>query len=164
MIKNTKTDLIIILAIVCIVMGFVLKSEDIKVNKNMNKFEQNLDNLLNNQNHTCKDLFDFDYDMVYVFQPYLNKNQIEKEIGFKYWKIKETINENMMNILFIKDNKPVVYLYGYPEDSGYYIDIPIGKYEKSNLDKVKYNSKEVYLGSSSTGEKTFIEYTVNMVK
>lgn len=162
--KNTKIVLIIVLTAVCIVMGFALKSEDIKVNKNVKKFEQNLDNLLNNENHICKDLFDFDYDTVYVFQPYLTKNKMEKEIGFKYWKLKETVSEYMMNILFVKDNNPVVYLYGYPEDRGYYIDIPIGKYEKSNLDKVKYNMKELSLGSSSTGEKTFIEYTVNMEK
>lgn len=162
--KNTKIVLIIVLATVCIVMGFALKSEDIKVNKNVKKFEQNLDDLLNNENHTCKDLFDFDYDTVYVFQPYLTKNEMEKEIGFKYWKLKESVSEYMMNILFVKDNKPVVYLYGYPEDRGYYIDIPIGKYEKSNLDKVKYNMKELSLGSSSTSEKTFIEYKVNIKK
>lgn len=162
--KNTKIVLIIVLATVCIVMGFALKSEDIKVNKNVKKFEQNLDNLLNNENHTCKDLFDFDYDTIYVFQPYLTKKEMEKEIGFKYWKLKEIVSEYMMNILFVKDNKPVAYLYRYPEDRGYYIDVSIGKYEKSSLDKVKYNMKELSLGSSSTDEKTFIEYTVNMEK
>lgn len=87
---------------------------------------------------------------------------MEKEIGFKYWRLSETVNEGMMNILFVKDNNPVAYLYGYGEDLGYYIDIPIGEYNKYNLDKTKYSVKEVEVGKFSVVENTYKKYIINI--
>ena len=158
--KKTKKVLIIIFIIICIFIVFKLGIKDIKLINNTKKIEQNLENSFNRENNTCKSLFDFDYDKAYVFQPYLSKSEMEKEIGFKYWKLSETVNEGMMNILFVKDNNPIAYLYGYGEDLGYYIDIPIGEYNKYNLDKAKYSVKEE--GNSSGVEKIYNEYTINI--
>lgn len=162
-IKSKKSKkILIVLFIICIFIAFKLKSEDVKLYNNIKKLEQNLENRFNGEHTTCKDLFDFDYDKVYVFQPYLPKKEIEKEIGFKYWKLKETVNECMMNILFVKDNNPVAYLYGYAENLGYYIDIHIGEYNKSDLDKAKYSVKEIEIGNSYGVEKTYKEYIINI--
>lgn len=162
--KKTKLFLIFVFIITCTLIGFKLKSQDIKVSNSIKKLEESLNNNLNTENSTCKDLFDFDYDKVYAFQPYLPKNDMEKEIGFKYWKLRETVSEGMMNILFIRDNEPVVYLYGYSEDEGYYIDIPMGEYNKSDLDNIKYSVKEMKVGNSYGNEKTYKEYIIHMKK
>lgn len=160
--KKTKKFLIIVFIIICTFLAFKLKGKDIKLSNNTKKLEVNLKSNLNKENSVCKDLFDFDYDKVYVFQPYLSKREMEKEIGFKYNKLRETVNEGMMNILFVKDNAPIVYLYGYPTDLGYYIDIPIGEYTKLNLDKVKYKIKEIDDDNSSGEEQIYKEYTINI--
>ena len=89
---------------------------------------------------------------------------MEEEIGFKYWKLKETINEGMVNMLFVENNKPVAYLYGYPSDLGIYIDIPIGEYKKSDLDKAAYSVDKINISNSYGNEKTYIKYTINLEK
>ena len=107
--KNKK--ILTLALIICIIAVFELKNKNIKESYNTKSLEKTLSKSLNNKDNTCKYLFDFDYDKVYVFQPYLSKEVMEEEIGFKYWKLKETVNEGMVNMLFVKNNKPVVYLY-----------------------------------------------------
>jgi len=160
--KKTKKALVIVLIIVCTFLAFKLKSKDIKLSNNTKKVEVNLKSYSNEESSVCEYLFDFDYDKVYVFQPYLSKREMEKEIGFKYNKLRETVNEGMVNILFVKDNYPIVYLYGYPTDLGYYIDIPIGEYTKFDLDKVKYKIKEIKVGDSYNEKQIYKEYTIHI--
>ncbi len=162
--QKTKVFLISIFIITGILIGFKLKNEDIKVSNNIRKLEESLNNNSNTENDTCNYLFNFDYDKVYVFQPYLPKDDMEKQIGFKYWGLKETVNEGMMNILFVKDNKPVAYLYGYPSDRGFYIDIPIGEYNKFDLENIKYSVQELGLGNYYGNEKTYKKYIIHMKK
>ena len=113
--KNKKI-LTLALIIISTIGVLELKNGNIKESYNTKSLEKTLSKSLNNKDNTCKYLFDFDYDKVYVFQPYLPKEVMEEEIGFKYWKLKETINEGMVNMLFVENNKPVAYLYGYPSD------------------------------------------------
>lgn len=103
-----------------------------------------------------QDLFDFDYDEVYFFEPYQPKQSMESLIGFKCNILKETISEGMMNILFVKDNSPVAYLYGYPSTTGYHIDLPVGTYTKAQLDAMHYTITEHPIGDSST---YYMDYT-----
>ena len=58
---------------------------------------------------------------------------MEKQIGFKSRVLQETVNENMINILFVKDDSPVAYLYGYGSNNGYY---------SSNIDLIVTNDKD----------------------
>lgn len=83
-------------------------------------------------------------------------------MGFKYGRLKETVNEGMMNILFVKDNKPVVYLYGYPSDRGFYIDILTGEYNKFDLENIKYSVQEMKLDNSYDNKNTYKEYIIHM--
>ena len=160
--KNKK--ILTLALIICIIAVFELKNKNIKESYNTKSLEKTLSKSLNNKDNTCKYLFDFDYDKVYVFQPYLSKYEMEKEIGFKYRKLKETVNECMVNMLFVKNNKPVVYLYGYPSDLGSYIEMPIGEYKKSDLDKAEYSVEKIKIGNSYNNEKTYIKYTINLGK
>lgn len=161
--KNKKI-LTLALIIISTIGVLELKNGNIKESYNTKSLEKTLSKSLNNKENTCKYLFDFDYDKVYVFQPYLPKEVMEEEIGFKYWKLKETINEGMVNMLFVENNKPVAYLYGYPSDLGSYIDIPIGEYKKSELDKAGYSVDKINIGNSYGDKKTYIKYTINLDK
>ena len=108
------------------------------------------------------ELFDFDYDVLYVFEPYESKEEMETKIGFRTSILQETVSEGMMNILFVKENSPVAYLYGYPSNTGYFIEIPSGKYRKNELDLVQYNKSIGDVGNSYGTPRTFIRYTFGM--
>lgn len=108
------------------------------------------------------ELFDFDYEILYVFEPYESKEEMETKIGFGISILQETVSEEMMNILFVKENSPVAYLYGYPSNTGYSIEIPSGKYRKDELDLVQYNKSTGDVGNSYGTPITFIRYTFGM--
>ncbi|GAE27796.1 hypothetical protein JCM9140_3955 [Halalkalibacter wakoensis JCM 9140] len=61
----------------------------------------------------------FEWDLVYSFTPYTPKEKIYEIVGYEWAKISETVSEGMNQIVFIKDEKVVCYLYGYPESNGY---------------------------------------------
>ena len=58
----------------------------------------------------------FEWDELYSFAPYTSKKVIYEVIGYKWDSISESANEGMNQIVFVKDNKVICYLYGYPED------------------------------------------------
>ena len=97
-------------------------------------------------------------DKVYIFEHYQSKDEMEKQIGFKSRVLQETVNENMINILFVKDDAPVAYLYGYGSNNGDYIEMPIGNYSKSELEKTRYRVITNEVGNSSGTEKTYLNY------
>jgi hypothetical protein len=108
------------------------------------------------------ELFNFDYDVLYVFEPYESKEEMETKIGFRTSILQETVSEGMMNILFVKENSPVAYLYGYLSNTGYFIEIPPGKYRKDELDLVQYNKSIGDVGNSYGTPITFIRYIFEM--
>lgn len=64
----------------------------------------------------------FDWDKFYVFAPYTTKEHIEDILKFKDKEIKSTIDEAMLQLIFVTDeNKIVCYIYGYADDLGYEI-------------------------------------------
>ena len=105
-----------------------------------------------------KDLILLDYDKMYVFGPYEPVDKMEKQIGFKFSALKQGISEGTNNILFIKKNKEVAYLFGYPSNSGYYIDIETGEYTKDQVDKMTYLIKKGEVGNSSGPEQKYNYY------
>lgn len=67
----------------------------------------------------------FDWDAVYTFSPYADKAEIEKTIGFHSTSVKENnINEGMVHLLFVKDQKVMASVLGYGDHLGYRIDFP----------------------------------------
>lgn len=69
----------------------------------------------------------FEWDELYSFAPYTSKETIYEVIGYKWDNIRETVNENMNQMVFVKDGKVVCYLYGYPEYTKLGFDF--GQYE-----------------------------------
>ena len=68
----------------------------------------------------------FEWDIVYSFNPYTSKDTIYKTVGYKWDTISETVSEGMNQLVFMKDEKVVCYLYGYPANNGYGIHFNSG--------------------------------------
>lgn len=79
----------------------------------------------------------FEWDTLYSFTPYTTKETIYEVVGYKWDNISETANDNMNQIVFVKDGKVVCYLYGYPKNtnSSYHF----GEYEG---EYVTFNSQQ----------------------
>ena len=138
--KNKKVIFIIIFLIIAI---FTIFSVNIYVkSKNL---EKNNNNLKNNILNIEKDVFlneivPFKWDKAYTFQPYINKQEIENILGFKDKIIYTSVDENMTNLIFVKDNKIVANICDYPENIGYNINFYKGK-DLYNIIEYKQNVK-----------------------
>lgn len=117
-------------------------SEDIKLGKYSNE-------------GMIKDLITIDYDKLYVFEPYKSVEEMEKQLGLKYTKLKVAYSEGWMNMVFVKESKIVAYLYG---SNSYYIDIPKDIYSKEEINQMTYHSEEREIGNSSGTPKKYIYY------
>lgn len=153
--KNIFKVLFFLIVIISI---FIFISRNSELNKNNRYLTDKLLDSVSDTSGTAEELFNFDYDEVYVFRPYQSKNEMEKQIGFKSRVLKETVSEGMMNILFLKDNSPVAYLYGYGQNNGYYVTLAIGNYSKSEFEKKRYKVVIDEVGNSSGNEKTYLNY------
>lgn len=153
--KNIFKILFFLLVLISI---FVFMRWNSELNKNNRYLTEKLLNGASDASGTAGELFNFDYDKVYIFEPYQSKNEMEKQIGFKSRVLQETVNENMINILFVKDDAPVAYLYGYGSNNGYYIEMPTGNYSKAELEKTRYRVITNEVGNSSGTEKTYLNY------
>lgn len=117
--KSKKT-----LAIVAIVIVFsfvlvnLLKKDLWDVNADLLKeevlsIEQSVETV------NLSDITPFEWDVAYSFDPYTTKDTIYETVGYKWDNISETVSEGMNQIVFLKDEKVVCYLYGYPQNIGY---------------------------------------------
>ena len=72
--------------------------------------------------------------------------------------MKQGVSEGMLKILFVKDNRAIAYLYGYPSNIGYYINIQSGEYNKADIDYMTYIVEEREAGNSSGSPRTYMHY------
>lgn len=62
----------------------------------------------------------FEWDRMYSFAPYAPKDEIYAIVGYEWDPdISETVSEGMNQIVFMKDDEVVCYVYGYPENNGF---------------------------------------------
>lgn len=152
---------IFVFLLIVIIIGMVAKLLD--YNSLSSKNTRLLDKVLtedikpkdHNNTGNVKDLITIDYDNVYVFGPYEPIEEMEKQMGFKYIKLKQASSEGWMNIVFVKESKVVAYLYGFDL---YYIDIPKGVYSKDEINHMTYYVEERELGNSSGTPKKYMYY------
>lgn len=138
--KNKKVIFIIIFLIIAI---FTIFSVNIYVkSKNLEKNNNNLkNNILNiEKDGFLNEIVPFKWDKAYTFQPYINKQEIENILGFKHKIICISVDENMTNLIFVKDNKIVANICDYPENIGYNINFYKGK-DLYNVIEYKQNVK-----------------------
>lgn len=150
--KNKKGFVLIITLVIVVFTVFLMsnpKNTNVDNSKSLIKNIQELKKDSQNKNVLVKnirDITDFKWDYLYSFEPYTSKEDIEKAIGFKSDKIKESVNEGTNQVIFTKGNEIVCYIYGYADDSAYF-DFSslynnssiLNKYEDVlSLDSVKY--------------------------
>lgn len=70
------------------------------------------------------DVTPFEWDVVHSFTPYTPVEDVYERVGYE-WEddISATVGEGMNQIVFMKDEKVVCYIYGYPENNGYGIEL-----------------------------------------
>ncbi|MFJ8066417.1 hypothetical protein ACIQYS_17610 [Psychrobacillus sp. NPDC096426] len=117
--KNKKTVAIVAIVIVFIfILVNLLKKDLWDVNADLLKEEVlSIEQSVETVNLT--DITPFEWDLAYSFDPYITKDTIYKTVGYKWDNISETVSEGMNQIVFLKDEKVVCYLYGYPQNNGY---------------------------------------------
>ena len=125
--KKTKKWFILIIALAIVASTVFLisnpKNNDVDNSKSLIQNIQTLKEESQNRNVLIKnigDITDFKWDYIYSFEPYTSKENIEKAIGFKSDKIKESVNEGTNQVIFTKGKEVVCYIYGYPDDSVYF--------------------------------------------
>lgn len=95
-----------------------------KNNSDLNKSIQAIDSGAVSLN----DIVPFEWDTLYSIEPYKSKEEIEAIVGFKSSYITDNIiSEGVVYLIFVKGNKVVANLSGYPDNLGFSISFPIKK-------------------------------------
>lgn len=151
--KKTEAVAMVTTVIVCCAVGFfaLANPHTAKVNG------RELGSVLSQYNDkivALNDMVTFDYDYVIQFPPYADLKSMEKMLGFNCSFLIESVNEGMMNILFVKNNKAVCYIYGYGENHNFYLSLPDGiKIQKKDLG--------TFFVSTTNGYPTYISNNDN---
>lgn len=156
--RNRKRVKIMALLLLILSVIFFIRWNS-ELNRNNRQLTKQLLETDSETSGEVEELFTFAYDELYVFTPYQPKESMEEELGFETRILQETVNENMMNLLFVKDDQAVAYLYGYGANNGFYLDIPAGHYSKNELEEMSYQVERNDLGNSSAKERSYLHYT-----
>lgn len=119
--------LIIIISIYCIFGNPVVQYNNYRLNQSVRKISET-EVVLN-------EVVPFQWDTVYTFTPYTSREEIEEIIGFKSNAIKETVNEGMVQLVFVREDAVVCSICGYADSLGYLIDFD---------DKVEFEDNTVF--------------------
>ncbi len=120
--KKIIFPLILLVILGVLVFLFVTFIGNPKVYLNNKKLKENILKLsVDSEDVELRDVIPFEFDTLYTFKPYTSKEDIETIIGFKSSSIKESTNEGMVQLLFIKDKKVVSSVCDYSVNLGYKI-------------------------------------------
>lgn len=70
---------------------------------------------------TLNEVVPFHWNIVYTFDPYTSKEEIQKTIGFSSNAIQESVSEEMVQLLFVRGETVVASVCGYANHLGYNI-------------------------------------------
>ena len=120
--KKIIFPLILLVILGVLVFLFVTFIGNPKVYLNKKKLKENILKLsVDSEDVELRDVIPFEFDTLYTFKPYTSKEDIETIIGFKSSSIKESTNEGMVQLLFVKDKKVVSSVCDYSVNLGYKI-------------------------------------------
>lgn len=146
-IKRYYGTFLSIAIILSITLVIIYEYKDNIPKKNLKSLKYKISKLqITNDHILLNDITPFKWDKVYSFIPYYPKEEIYKIIGFKSNIIKETVDETMMQIIFVKNKEIVCYLYGYPNNNF-----------AINFKKDKYNNGAIILEISNKNRFNIIE-------
>lgn len=78
---------------------------------------------------TFNEIAPFEWDSVYTFLPYVSRKEIWEVLGVRDKSITETVNEEMVQLIFVKEGKVTANICGYESGVGYSLEIPVKKNE-----------------------------------
>lgn len=165
--NRTRNRIIAIAVIILAVIGIVFCSRYFsQCSRNTRELEKVLTEDIKEGTEKAKgkvsDLLKLDYDNLFVFGPYQSKEGMVEQMGFSSSILRESVNESMLNYIFVKDKKAVAYFYGYPSELGYCINLGTGQYSKEQVDSMQYEMVSRDVGNSIGEEKKFNDYNFFM--
>lgn len=90
---------------------------------NNQKLKQAVCSLKSGEIVSLNETVPFAWDVLYTFEPYQSRAEIEQIIGFRSNDIQENdVNEGMVHLLFVKGGKVAASVLGYSGNLGYGID------------------------------------------
>ncbi|MDR0287581.1 MAG: hypothetical protein LBI03_07765 [Clostridiales bacterium] len=146
---------LILVFFILIIVGFILPFSRIfsQVSINERSFKNTLSSLpVETTEFRLDDLVTFDWDYVYTFYPNMSKDEIENIIGFKSNEIKKTENENLDQLMFVKNNKVVCNIVGFPDKLKFEFDL--GELE-NRYTKIDRTDQPVFTVNVQDGIKYF---------
>ena len=139
-----KTWMIIIAIVLTITIMGIFLNEKMIIENNNYKLKQAIANISKDEEViSINQIVPFDWDKLYSFVPYTRKEEIEKIIGIESNFITESINEGMINLVFVKDEKVVSNICSYVSKIGYEIIIPITSERYGMIKKIDDNKFKV---------------------
>lgn len=103
----------------------------------------------------------FKWDKAYSFAPRTPREKIYKTVGYKWRSITETESDNMIQMVFMKDKKPVCYLYGNTDEMGISIKFDKSEY-KDNVVKIVAKDNDKF--KVEKGDEPFITHLTHIEK
>lgn len=88
------------------------------------------------------DIVPFQWTEVYTFDPYLSIEQQEQIIGFESNKLEESVSEEMVHLVFVKDKEVVGCVISHSETLGYDINLRIVDYMVLDINYIKVSHEQ----------------------
>lgn len=95
----------------------------------------------------------FEWDTLYTFKPDVSIEKIYEVIGYKWTKITKATNKGMNQLVFLKDEKVVGYVYGYPKARKVFFDF--GEYEGDYFTLTNNDALNMDMSMNKKGIRTF---------
>lgn len=117
----------------------LIKFEKSEMDKNTENFIDNVskkliepEDLVENEIN-LSDITPFKWDKAYIFEPKTSSDKIYKTIGYNWQDIKEADSEEMIQMIFIKDEKVICHLFGYEKYLQMYFKFDKSEYKDSTI-------------------------------
>ncbi len=120
---------------------------------NNQKLKQAVCSLKSGEIVSLNETVPFAWDVLYTFEPYQSRAEIEQIIGFRSNDIQENnVNEGMVHLLFVKGHTVAASVLGYSGNLGYDIDFAAKK--NQCIDYAEY----AYFAVTETDGITLLKY------
>lgn len=114
-----------------------------KHDNNLFKLEEKLTQVNNEEIVNLDEVANFEWDNVYIFEPYYPKSSIYKTIGYKWDNISDDVSDGMNKVVFMKNGKVVCYIDGKQEHKEYTISVKDDEY-RDGVAEIKNNKQKKF--------------------
>lgn len=148
---------VVVIAVVLIIglmIGLLTKPN--QVERNNRALKKSIGNIEQGTRKVyLNDIVPFGWTEVYTFDPYLDIAQQESIIGFTSSRLKQSVSEGMVHLVFVNEDEVVSSILDYPDNLGYSINLGTDDKKDVNYLKITYVQNSAF-----TVERN--EVTVNL--